>query len=502
MGSEPGATAVASRALRTRQLNANFAFFKLCFKRCASASGTCAAFAFADILRFRPPRTLGMHKRLRIEYSISTMTSFDQENLKTETLSSGSASGSENAAALPRDEIEAWLRLAFVGLPAGRCNAALAFWKNPHALLEAAARGHDAELLQTPGITPTTVERLRESSTRDLEATLEAMTVHGIRLMLRGDLDYPKSLEAIPDPPPYIFVRGTVSPADEIAVAIVGTRHTTEYGRGMAQTLARDLAFRGVTVVSGLARGVDTAAHKGALEAKGRTFAVCGCGLDIVYPSENKELMREIGQNGACWSEFAPTVHPESWHFPARNRIISALSAGVIVVEAGERSGALITADFAMEQGRDVFAVPGNVHKAQSRGAHALIKQGATLVENVDDVLQALNNRALPFERSEKIAAKTRAQKPKSSTRSAPKSGVAVAGSAKPSEQKAQLRADLTPQENRVLMALEVEPRHIDDVAQSAQMGAGETNSTLVILELKGCARRLAGGMFVKSNER
>jgi DNA processing protein len=299
----------------------------------------------------------------------------------------------------PHTHLSDWLRLAFVGLPAGRCNAALSRWETPTSLLAAAAQGQDSQLLSTQGITPTTVERLREAAARDLTPALDAMQKHDIRLLLLEDADYPVALRSIPDPPPYLFVRGTVQLQDEVAVAIVGTRHTTEYGRGVAEKLAADLATRGVTVVSGLARGIDTAAHRGVLEAGGRTFAVCGCGLDITYPSENKPLLERIATSGAAFSEFAPTVHPEAWHFPARNRIISGLSAGTIVVEAGERSGALITADFAMEQGREVFAVPGNIHKIQSRGAHALIKQGATLVESADDVLEALNNRAVPFQR-------------------------------------------------------------------------------------------------------
>ena len=186
---------------------------------------------------------------------------------------------------------------------------------------------------------------------------------------MRESPDYPAALAGLPDPPPYLFVRGTIEERDRAAVAIVGTRHATEYGKGIAAKLASDLAQRGVTVVSGLARGVDTQAHKGAVDAGGRTFAVCGCGLDVAYPSENRTLMEQIENAGACVSEFAPTVHPESWHFPARNRIISGLSVGVVVVEAAERSGALITADFALEQGREVFAVPGNIHKAQSKGA-------------------------------------------------------------------------------------------------------------------------------------
>lgn len=371
-------------------------------------------------------------------------------------------------------EREAWLRLAFVGLPAGRCNAALEKWESPEALLQAARDGRDSELLSTQGVTPTTVERLRDAATRDIQKALNAMSTHGIRVLLRDDEEYPTALRSIPDPPPYLFARGTLETRDEVAVAIVGTRHTTEYGRGLASQFARDLAARGVTVVSGLARGVDTWAHKGALEAGGRTFAVCGCGLDVVYPSENKNLMLDIVNQGAALSEFAPTVHPEAWHFPARNRIISGLSVGVVVIEAGERSGALITSDFAMEQGRDVFAVPGNVHKVQSKGPHALLKQGATLVESADDVLEALNQRALPFETSTRKKAKKAAQRAE-----APK-----------------VRADLSADENRVYLTLDTEPRHVDDVANAAQMSAAQANALLVMLELKGVAKRAVGGLF------
>jgi DNA processing protein len=394
-----------------------------------------------------------------------------------------------------------WLRLAFVGLPAGRCASALERWSTPGALLEAAAVQRDDELLATKGITPVTVERLREAAARDLSRARAAMEVFGIGLLLLEDDEYPAALRTIPDPPPVLFARGEIEARDEVAVAIVGTRHATEYGRGLAHNFARDLAARGVTVVSGLARGIDTAAHRGALEAGGRTFAVCGCGLDVAYPSENKKLMEEIAGNGAAFSEFAPTVHPEAWHFPARNRIISGLSAGTIVVEAAERSGALITADFALEQSREVFAIPGNIHKGQSKGCHALIKQGATLVENVEDVIGALNNHALPFV-SEK-------QKPKQHTPAAlPPQGGSTPGAKNPANSNGNfapestpaatpvVRADLTPNENRVYLVLEIEPRHIDDLAQSAQMSAGEINAALVMLEIKGVARRLPGNAF------
>ena len=403
-------------------------------------------------------------------------------------------------AGLNNFEREAWLRLAFVGLPAGRCAAALDKWSTPEALLAAARNGREDQLLATKGITPVTIERLKEAANRNIEKALAAMQEYSIRLLLLEDEEYPTALRSIPDPPLYLFVRGSIQENDEVAVAIVGTRHATEYGRGLAGSFGRDLARRGVTVISGLARGIDTAAHRGALEGGGRTFAVCGCGLDVVYPSENKNLMEDIAANGAALSEFAPTVHPEPWHFPARNRIISGLSAGTIVVEAAERSGALITADFALEQSREVFAVPGNVHKGQSKGCHGLIKQGATLVENVDDVISALNNQALPFVASEpKSAEKKSRRKSEAENERQPALNLGSASRSTPAL-KPQVRDDLSASENRVYLTLEVEARHIDEIALAAQMGAGEVNATLVMLEIKGVARRLPGNSFALVN--
>lgn len=388
----------------------------------------------------------------------------------------------------PDFDLESWLRFAFVGLPAARSLGALEQWGGPESLLKAAHDGRESELLATPGVTPKTVERLQEAATRNIVKAQAAMQSFGIRLLIRESPDYPAALLGLVDPPPYLFVRGTVEERDRAAVAIVGTRHATEYGKGIASKLASDLAQRGVTVVSGLARGVDTQAHRGALDAAGRTFAVCGCGLDVAYPSENRSLMEEIENAGACFSEFAPTVHPEAWHFPARNRIISGLSVGVLVVEAAERSGALITADFALEQGREVFAVPGNIHKAQSKGTHALIKAGATLVDGVDDIITALNSRALPFgdlRDAKKARDEEAAQQAQQSLFEA---------------KKPVIRHDLTAAENRVHLALDVEPRHVDDIAAIANMGAGEVNATLVMLELKGAVRRLPGGLFVRND--
>lgn len=383
-------------------------------------------------------------------------------------------------------EREDWLRLAFVGLPARRCLSALERWKTPSALLQAARSGREDALLSTKGITPVTVERLENAATRDLARALAAMEEFSIRLLLLEDAEYPVALRSIPDPPPYLFVRGKLEPRDEVAVAIVGTRVATDYGHSLARQFSYQLAQRGVSVVSGLARGVDTTAHRGALEAGGRTLAVCGCGLDIAYPSENKELMEQIVANGAVFSEFAPTVHPEAWHFPARNRIISGLSVGTVVVEAAERSGALITADFALEQGREVFAVPGNIHRAQSKGCHGLIKQGAVLTESVEDIIDAINSRSLPFEVSGESGQKDEKQQ-----------SLMLEESTSLGD-KGRIREDLTPDENRVYLALDVEPRHIDEIALSIEMSAAEINAVLVLLEIKGAARRLPGNLFAR----
>ena len=437
---------------------------------------------------------------------------------------------------------EAWLRLSFVNMPAKHCRTALGRWKTPHALLEAAARGRRSDLLATRGLSETLIERLIEAAEMDISPALRAIDENSIWLLRHGDPLYPPALRAINDAPVFLWVRGTLAPQDEIAVGIVGTRNVTEYGRGMAGRLARDLAARGVTVVSGLAMGIDTYAHRGALEGGGRTLACCGCGLDIIYPRENQGLMKEIVANGAMISEYAPTMKAQGWHFPARNRIIAGLSAGIVVVEAAERSGALITADFAKEEGREVFAVPGNVLKIQSRGPHGLIREGATLIEKAQDIVDALKARSLPFDRApdftrasaqavadsaqeledarlefdsqppqliqervQVLEAGLEAEReprfsvepPRARSRAQdreipePSSTPTIKKSASP-----QVRADLSAEENRVLGALGLEARHIDAVALEAGMSAGTAAATLLMLELKRLARRLPGGMF------
>lgn len=211
-----------------------------------------------------------------------------------------------------------------------------------------------------------------------------------IKTLTLQDKNYPANLRHIYQPPSIIYFRGEVLLEDNIAVAVVGSRRATDYGLGNAERLGFELASRGVTVISGLARGIDTAAHKGALRAGGRTIAVLGSGLDVMYPSENKRLADEITRYGAVISEFEPDAPPARHNFPKRNRIISGLSLGVVIVEAAKRSGSLITADFALEQGREVFALPGKVGSFTSEGTHNLIKQGAKLIESIEDIVEEL----------------------------------------------------------------------------------------------------------------
>lgn len=224
---------------------------------------------------------------------------------------------------------------------------------------------------------------------RRAEAAMEAARKRGILLLVRGSPDYPVRLSSIPDPPPVLWARGDVGPRLH-HVAIVGSRFATPQGLEIGFRLGMGLAGAGFGVVSGLARGVDAAAHRGALRAGGRTIAVLGCGTDVVYPPEHGDLSDEIAAAGALISEFAPGVPPRGWHFPRRNRVISGLSLGVVIVEAAERSGSLITARCALEQGRSVMAVPGAVLSGRSRGAHLLIRDGAGIVEEARDVIEQI----------------------------------------------------------------------------------------------------------------
>lgn len=351
------------------------------------------------------------------------------------------------------------------------------------------------------------IEKLREAARRDVSQQLAAMEKHDISIVT-DDLFPPLLSEIGDDTPAWLFARGALTPADAHCIAIVGTRNVTEYGRGLAHRFGLEFARAGWTVVSGLARGIDTAAHRGALDGGGRTIAVTACGLDMVYPPENRDLMLEIERNGAVLSEWAPGTPPTNWHFPARNRLVSGLSCAVVVVEAQPKSGALISASFAVEHGREVFAVPGNVHKPQSHGPHQLIREGAFLAQNADDVLDYLaNSFSAPGQILEMDEQELTEQSENASIKGAePTAPISrrLPTSTSGARQKSQTaalqgpRPDFSDDENKVWLALDVEPRHLDDVAEQAGLEIRIANSAIVMLEIKGAVKKLPGNLFVK----
>ncbi|MGQ9778455.1 MAG: DNA-processing protein DprA [Bacillota bacterium] len=318
--------------------------------------------------------------------------------------------------------------------------------------------------LAAAGLGPRAVENLLAARRRiSPEAEAERAVREGVRVLALYLPGYPRLLAKIPAPPPVLFVRGEIRPEDEVAVAVVGTRTPTPSGRLTAERLAGELAAQGVTVVSGMARGIDTAAHRGALAAGGRTIAVLGSGIDVVYPPENLRLYEEIAaEGGAVISEFALGTEPLPMNFPARNRVISGLALGVVVIEAASDSGSLITAGHAAEQGREVFAVPGPVELELSRGPNRLIKQGAKLVEGVRDILEELS---LPFLSPAEVAT-------------------------------AKETVELSADEKRVLGVLTHEPRHVDLIVRESGLASAQVNAALVMLVIKGLAREWPGSLF------
>jgi DNA processing protein len=284
-----------------------------------------------------------------------------------------------------------------------------------------------------------------------------------VQVLTLFDDGYPENLRQIEAPPPVLYVRGALQPNDTWAVAIVGTRRASVYGREVAHTLSRDLAANGITVVSGLALGVDTVAHKTTVEHQGRTIAVLGSSVDQIYPPENRGLAQSIVENGALVSEYPLGTRPDANNFPPRNRIISGLSRGVVIVEAGERSGALITAKFAAEHGRDVFAVPGSILHPGSAGCNALIAQGAIPLLSVNDILNHLN---LEQARSQHAA-------------------------------RATIPAD--PQEAALLRHLNQEPLHLDDLVRQSALPAPQVAGLLTVMELKGLVRQVGALSYVRA---
>ncbi len=336
---------------------------------------------------------------------------------------------------------------------------------SPSAILAASA----GQLRARTGVGEKIASLIAEYSPpwKEIARDMDTLNRFSARVISRWDAEYPVNLTHIYDPPSLLFVRGTLLPEDARAVAIVGTRNPTAYGLEMTRVLSRDLTQAGITLVSGLARGVDTECHATVVREGGRTIGVLGCGVDVVYPRENKALMDRMTENGAVISEFRPGTPPLATHFYRRNRIISGLSKGIVVVQAALGSGSLITAKHALDQNRDVLAVPGATLDKRSEGPHFLLKQGAGLVENGSDVLAALFGEGSKFKTTHRV------------------------------EQTAlTLDLDLSVDAGRVRGVLTHEPLHFDLVCEATGLSAPSVSSALLELELGGLARRGAGNVF------
>jgi len=341
--------------------------------------------------------------------------------------------------------------------------------RNRFGSIAAIFRASAAELQSVPGVGPKLAEAIRNGAGPSAaERELQRCRAQGFELILRETPQYPAALEDVNDAPDVLYCRGRLESRDAVAVAIVGSRHCTLYGRQQAEKLAAGLSQAGVTIVSGLARGIDSAAHRGALQAGGRTLAVMASGLAMVYPPEHADLAEEVVGSGAVLTELALDQPPVPGLFPQRNRIISGLALGVVIVEAARGSGALHTARHAMEQGREVFAVPGRIDSPASDACHDLIRDGATLVRGVDDILTELGPLTQP------VAA-------------APGGEIHV-----PRE------LSLSDQERDILGLVTLDPKHLDEILRGSSIEPSRTLSTITVLEMKRLIQRLPGGYLVR----
>ncbi|HLG31061.1 MAG TPA: DNA-processing protein DprA [Candidatus Brocadiales bacterium] len=336
---------------------------------------------------------------------------------------------------------------------------------SPKTVLEASKR----ELREVAGIGEELAGRITQSSNDvDVDTEFSLAEEIGVKIVPYTSDDYPHNLKSIYDPPLILYIKGELKETDAIALAIVGSRRSTYYGQSQAERMSASLAGMGFCIVSGLARGIDAAAHRGALKAKGRTIAVLGNGMSTIYPPEHKELAERIAENGALISELPMRTPPDGRNFPPRNRLISGLSLGVVVVEASPGSGSIITAQWALEQGKEVFAVPGNIDNPYSRGTHKLIKEGAKLVECVDDIIEELG----PLAETLRTPEGQSIEDPRSLA--------------------------LNEQEKKIFSVLSSNPMGIDEVTAVTGLSPSSVASTLMILEIKKLIKQLAGKRFVK----
>ncbi|MEA2531824.1 MAG: processing protein, partial [Thermomicrobiales bacterium] len=304
---------------------------------------------------------------------------------------------------------------------------------------------------------------VRTRATLSLDGEMERIGRLGMEVVTLGEAHYPRLLAEIPAPPPVLYFKGTLEPEDRTAVAMVGTRRSTAYGREVASRIATELAEAGVTIVSGMARGIDAVAHQAAVRAGGRTLAVLGSGVNVIYPAEHATLAAEIAEHGAVVSDYAPDTKPDAVNFPPRNRIISGLSLGVVIVEAPNRSGALITCDFAADQGREVFVVPGNVLSHASAGCNRLLRDGARAVTCAADILEDLK---LGQRREQTVV---------------------------------QQALPASEEERRLYALLTAEPQHIDELSAAANLAITQGSVLLSMMELKGFVRNVGAQHYVRA---
>ena len=365
-----------------------------------------------------------------------------------------------------QDDRLAWLSLYMIP---GLGNAVLKRLIETFGDPETIFRVHTTELLRVEGVRRDIAGKIvSRAYDKEAEGQIRKAEQCGARILVYTDPDYPAYLREIHNPPMILFVKGKEIPLDKTFIGVVGSRNPTHYGRNAAEKIAMGLAVRGAGVVSGLARGIDAAAHQGCLMGDGFTVGVLGTGIDVVYPESNSGLFRRVEEKGAIVSEFPAGTPPEPRNFPIRNRIISGLTRGTVVVEATRNSGSLITASLALEQGRDVFAVPGSIDSFKSTGSHFLIKQGAKLIENADDILAEFGF-----------------------------VGRGVVGRSAPKNHDGTPR-DMDESERKIYEIIGDYPVHIDDIVRLGNMDAGRVAGILMKMELEGMVRQLPGRMFVR----
>ena len=369
-----------------------------------------------------------------------------------------------------RDDIKYWLALSFID-DVGPVTARrlLSAFRSPKKILEAKID----ELRDVEDISEAKLKKIAGFNSWDaVEKTIVTSKEHGIRMIKYIDSEYPENLREIEDSPVLLYCKGRLEKEDRYAIAMVGSRNMTPYGQKIAENIASGLASYGFTIVSGMARGIDTCSHRGALNARGRSIAVLGNGLDNPYPAENAALFDELSNNGCVISEFPPGTPPNRENFPRRNRLISGLSLGVLVVEATVKSGSLITAGYALEQGKEVFAVPGSITSGNSEGTNALIKKGAKLVQKADDILEELAPQIKGLL--------------KGSHKEIPERNFAVNISG----------LEITGEEKAICNILGNEPKHVDEIARETRIPSAKLLGLLLGLEIKGTIKQTEGKRF------